>query len=389
MKSIAYIIPCFPVLSETFVGTEMRAMARQGHQITPIAFRRHHGLAQAIDIEYSNIVIYLEEIGWGKAINAIKYLNVCSSINGIAFALRQKELPVKSLIYNALKIAAIAGVRRCTHIHAHFAQGTAASAIVAARLINAKVSFVGHGHDVYESPADLKLKLDEVDRAIAPCQDMCRDFKQISNNSVIDLVYCGVDVDLFIPRKNAGHSNGKFLFVGRLDKIKGVDDIISSVALIPASQRPYIDLVGEGQLRKELEMNVKQLNLHPWIKFLDARTKEWICQFGPQYMAFIAPFKLDKSGARDSGPVVIKEAMAMGLPVITTEFMGCKEMVTEECGFKVIPNQPKLLANAISKMMSMSPEELYQMGMAGRERCVNLFSDDHQAQRLSRIIESL
>jgi hypothetical protein len=46
MKKIAYVLSSYPVLSETFVGTEMRNMQLCGHDIQPIAFRRHQGQYQ-------------------------------------------------------------------------------------------------------------------------------------------------------------------------------------------------------------------------------------------------------------------------------------------------------------------------------------------------------
>ena len=48
MKNVGYVLPCFPVLSEIFVATEMRAMERVGHRIQAIAFRRGQGPAQPI-----------------------------------------------------------------------------------------------------------------------------------------------------------------------------------------------------------------------------------------------------------------------------------------------------------------------------------------------------
>ena len=388
MKSIAYLTPTFPVLSETFVGTEIRAMANQGHSITSISFSQNQGLAQTEDLELSKSTIYLNQVEKLGASKGFKYLTH-RSLAGIKFAYKQKSLPTRSLLYSGLKIAAIVGARKCQHIHAHFAQSTASSAIVAARFLNIGVSFVGHGHDVYTSPSDLALKLKEVDLAIAVCEDMVNDYSNMVVQSNIGLVYCGVDLKSFHTRSIDSKSNRKFLFIGRLVEYKGIEDIIEAVSTIPIDQRPRIDLVGEGELREKLQLKVNHHNLNPWITFLGARTQEWIRQNGPSYMALVGAFKPAKDGSRDTGPVVVKEAMAMGLPVVTTNFMGCKEMITSQCGIKVAPGDSLQLGNAMKKINSMNEQELRKMGEHGRERVASLYTADHQAQKLSALIEAI
>jgi len=62
----------------------------------------------------------------------------------------------------------------------------------------------------------------------------------------------------------------------------------------------------------------------------------------------IVPFELASNGDRDTGPVVVKEAMALKLSVITAYFMGCKEFITRSAGLHVPPKNPPKLAAAIT-----------------------------------------
>ncbi|MFB1035760.1 MAG: glycosyltransferase [Sinobacterium sp.] len=66
------------------------------------------------------------------------------------------------------------------------------------------------------------------------------------------------------------------------------------------------------------------------------------------YDAMIVPFELASNGDRDTGPVVVKEAMALKLSVITAYFMGCKEFITRSAGLHVPPKNPPKLAAAIT-----------------------------------------
>lgn len=218
---------------------------------------------------------------------------------------------------------------------------------------------------------------------------MVNDYSNMVVQSNIGLIYSGVDLKLLHTRSIHSNSNRKLLFVGRLVEYKGIEDIIEAVSTIPIEQRPRIDLVGEGELRQKLQLKVNHNNLNPWITFIGARTQEWIRQNGPSYMALVGAFKPAKDGSRDTGPVVVKEVMAMGLPVVTTNFMGCKEMITSQCGMNVAPGDSLQLGNAMKKINSMGEQELRKMEKNGRERVASLYTADHQAQKLSTLIVAI
>ena len=79
----------------------------------------------------------------------------------------------------------------------------------------------------------------------------------------------------------------------------------------------------------------------------------------------------------------------MGLPVVTTKFMGNKDVVTEETGIMTPPGDPQAFAGAIDALLKMSPEQRRQMGARGRARIVEFFSHKAQARSLSALFEAL
>ncbi len=387
MKRIAYLIPAFPVFSETFVGTEIRAMERRGHSVLPVAFARPEGPVQPQDEPLARRTRYVGELGLAAALTTLPHLRP-SLLRALAFVWRQQGLGRLSLLYSAARIAGLLAREGVEHIHAHFAQGTAASAIVAARLLGIGVSFVGHGFDVYAHPYDLPLKLSEADFAVAVCRDMQLDFSAQAADCRVELVYCGIEPERFgRPRHDA--DNGRLLFIGRLTDSKGVSDLLHALALIPAAQRPGLDLVGEGQQLPELLMLTRALGLTADVTFLGRRPSTWIARHGPAYRALVGPFKPGRNGTRDTGPVVVKEAMAMGLPVITSDFMGCKEMVDTSCGLRVPVGDVPALATAILTLGQLDSRERRRMGEAGHRRVLKLFTADAQAAHLSRLVEGL
>jgi colanic acid/amylovoran biosynthesis glycosyltransferase len=296
-----------------------------GHDIQPIAFHRHQGQYQAL----KDCTLFLSEHSKLCAFKGLAYLDL-GMLKAIKFSFLQQGLPFNSLIANALKLVYLAKKNNCTHFHAHFAQAAAATAIVAARLCGATVSFVGHGYDIYATPQDLELKLNTVDFAIAVCQDMVNDFKQLAPNVAVSLVYCGVELD----RLSNNHS--------------------------PMTEH---------------------------VNFLGAKQSTWFISNSHHYDAMIVPFELASNGDRDTGPVVVKEAMALKLPVITTYFMGCKEFITHSTGLHVPPKSPSKLAKAITLFYAMSFLEVQSLKDNAYHRVCALYSAKKQAGKLSSVIE--
>ncbi len=390
MKAIGCVLSSFPVFSETFVGTEMRAMIAHGHNVVPIVMQRPVKPGQSVDQAMADNAIYLDQIGAGAALGALVRPGLQVG-RGLAFSFAQCKLPLRSLIWNALKIATVARANGLTHLHAHFAGGAAAHAILAARWIGATVSFVGHGHDIYAQPEDLAAKLSHVDFAVAVCDDMAEDFKTEVANVSVAKVPCGVNPSRFQPRVGGGPDNGRFLFIARLIETKGCADLLDAIALVQNRGIAHLqlDIVGDGPLRQALTDHADRLGIAAQVRFLGAKPAEWLVEHGPQYRALVAPFKMiPGSLERDSGPVVAKEAMAMGLPVIATRFMGFKEMVTPETGRLFPPGDVVALSHRLIELDGMPQEERQSMGMAGRERLEKYFTDRRQAELLSSWVEA-
>lgn len=383
MKKIGYLLANFPVLSETFVGNEIRAMAAMGYEVAPLIMQRSHGTAQAADVTLADTAIHLQSLSHASALEAVARPS-SKTAQAIAFCLRQTRLPPRSLYWNSMKIAAAFQRAGCTHIHAHFAGGATAHAIVAARWMGVSASFICHGHDVYAEPEDLAMKLLAADAAVAVCDDLADALRAMAPSANVERIACGVDPLDFSP--SVEKPGERLLFVGRLIECKGVDDLIRALSAMRA--KAHLDIVGDGPLRPALEEQCAAAGVSGRVRFLGARDRAWLTTHGPSYAAFVSPFKVAADGTRDTGPLVVKEAMAMGLPVITTRSMGMKEMVTAQTGMLVEPGDWRALATSIDRLMSMSLEDRRALGMGGRQRVESMFTIVQQARALSRLIEA-
>ncbi len=386
MKTIAYVIPQFPVASETFIVNEMEAMQALGHSLIPCTLHQDKTApcCQPTHAYWLRQLIDLQKVPYWRLGLAMGWCGINRS--AWQFLQQQRHWPRRSLWLAALRLAVVVRQQRCDHIHAHFAQQSAAVAIVAARLVGVTVSFVGHGADVYQAPYDLPLKLRHADLAIAVCQPMLAQFQQQAPATASALIRCGINLAQFrfhapcLPK-------ARLLFVGRLVEKKGLDLLLAALRRLPPKQRLGLDVIGQGPLLTSLQQLAQQWQLD--VRFLGFRDQCWLQSHGHQYQALVAPFRVAANGDRDTGPLVCKEAMALGIPVISSNIMGLPEIVNDECGRLIAPEDSQALAQAILWLQQRSAHQRHRMAIKGRQRVERLFCHHQQAAQLSALIERL
>lgn len=381
--TILYVLAAFPVLSETFVSNDIRAMRRLGHRVVPLALTPHDGPFQPNDAPLRDETLHLGGIPTLRAFTAAA-ANPAGMAAAVSFANAQTGLPAKSLLRAACRVALAARQHGCTHIHAHFAHSATATAIAAAKIAGLSVSFIGHGYDIYGTPSDLALKLANADVAVATCEDMREDFLRLCPGAEVTVISCGIDPEQFTPV--AGRSNGRLLAIGRLAPQKGYPVLFEALARIPADRRPALDIVGSGAQQAELEAMVARLELGDCVSFLGRRSSEWIADEGPRYQGFVAPYVFCEDGDRDTCPVSVKEAAAMGLPVVASYLMGMKQTVHRSSGRHVMPGDVDELAAAIEWLAGLHPHTRRELGSSGRTRMQAGYTIAHQAMKLTDAI---
>lgn len=383
---VLYVLSSFPVLSETFVSNEIRAMRAAGHRIVPLTIRDHQGACQPEDEALKPGIQRLEDLPrTASMLRALMAPRRCAK--AWSYIAGQQSLPRRSLLLAAARVALAAQRHGCAHIHAHFAHAATATAIAGARLAGLSVSFIAHGFEVYGTQADLALKLGSADLAIATCNDMRADMLALSPDACIEVIACGIDPQRF--RARPGPSNGRLLAVGRLAPQKGYEVLLEALASLPPEHRPIIDVVGEGALRPALEAEIARRGLHPWINLLGALPNTWVAEAGPSYQGFVAPYVICADGDRDTSPTVLKEAMAMGLPVVASAVMGMKEIVADVGGRLVPPRDTAALAQGLLWLAGLTTQARAAIGVSARRHIEINFNLAQQAttlgQRFSRL----
>ncbi|USD43543.1 glycosyltransferase family 4 protein [Vibrio sp. SCSIO 43135] len=385
MKKVAFITPTYPVLSETFIQTEVDALHACGHQVCVMTFEKE---PSKIEFDYD-----VEEIGCALDWHVLSLFKVPNVIHAVSFVCSQSSLPKRSLLYYGAQLALQLSKQGVTHAHAHFCQHTTAHAIVASKLLGIGCSFVGHGHDVYESAFDIDQKLRFSDFSVAVCRDMYHDFQRTFPSN-IKYLHCGVKLDQ-IPHLERKQSDGLHLvFVGRLVETKGVHFLLQALAELLSAKRTRrtsirLDIIGTGEQQSQLQQLTKQLNLGDSVRFLGAKPHQQVLEALQTYDCLVAPFCFSDSGCVDTGPLVLKEAMASGTPVITSNIMGCKEIVVPGTGYLVDEKDASQLAQAIEQFSQLTSKQRTLMGRAARQHVINNFDAFKQARCLSDWIEQV
>lgn len=193
----------------------------------------------------------------------------------------------------------------------------------------------------------------------------------------------GIDTDRFKPaisarnrlRKLEGVSDVEkvVLAVGRLNVAKDYHNLIQAFHIVSKSiENVCLWIVGDGELRIELQKKIDQLHLNNKVKLLGVQTnvEEW--------MNAADVFVL--SSAWEGLPLVVAEAMACQKVVVATDAGGVKE-VLGDCGFLVPVRDSLALSNALQAAMHLQQDEATLVGLRARQRVVDNYSLDHVAEQ--------
>ena len=241
---------------------------------------------------------------------------------------------------------------------------------------------------MFGKPVDLSAKAQHADFVVSTCGAAANFIQSLAPDASVAQIPLGIDIDKFSQSSAARCPTRGLIFVSRLIERKGLAETLHALASIPPDRRPTLDVVGDGPERSEQEANARRLGLNG-VRFHGAMSSEWIANRLPEHRALVAPFFEGRDGGRDMVPVVAKEALACGVPVIASTFMGLAEIVDVSCGISVPPRDVAALAAAIDASTTWTPEHQARLGRAGRRKVLNSFTLNVEAERLcSKIKEA-
>lgn len=204
--------------------------------------------------------------------------------------------------------------------------------------------------------------------------------------------HSGIDVDRFKFKKRELPKNKKikFLSVGRLVEKKGMEYLISAFKeVLKEYPKAKLRIVGEGSLRRKLKVKVRKLNLKGKVEFLGELSHSQVAKEMNNAHIFVLASTTSKSGNQEGIPNAIKEAMASGLPVVSTKHAGIPELVNDgSSGFLVPERNSKELANRLLDIIKKH-KKWGNMGREGRDIVMESFNMKKQITNLEDIYSKL
>ena len=281
------------------------------------------------------------------------------------------------------------------HIHAHFAHGTTTVAWLASHILGLPFSFTGHAKDIYReslNPAGLlRRKLDEAAFAVTCTGANLDHLRTIAPDARIHLVYHGLNAELTALLDAAPAAERpphlRIVSVGRLVPKKGFDVLIRAVGQL--HQRGVaVELVVAGETGSEavaLADLVGELGLDGAVRFRGTISQAQLLVELRRSSVFALACRVDDDGDRDGIPNVLVEAMAAGLPAVSTTVSGIPELITDGVtGLLVPPDDPTALADALHRL-ARDPALAQRLARAGTEAVHERFDGERLAQELVQL----
>ena len=394
MANFAYLFERFPSFGQTFCYREVAELDRQGVASPIFSIRNPKDEPpQEWDPRIIERVHYVPEEK--ELLNDVRSASKKRKLTPeIVAALddwgrRTDFLRLYQAVYVGLRLQEL-GVR---HVHAHFAGMAARTAFWIHRFFPMTFSFTAHANDIF-APRHFEIGLDKlVDaaRVIVTETDYAAQFLRErfpQRADSVHRIYNGLDLAEF-ERADFSSTPPLIIAVGRLIAKKGFAELIRACALLAERGKLFrCEIIGEGPLENELRAQIAQLNLQNRLVLSGTKPQREVRQHLAAASVFVLPSVLDPEGGMDNLPTVIMEAMATGLPVISTNIAGIPEMVVQnETGFLVQPGDPIALAKAIEDVID---DRLLaqRLGEAGHQRAQELFSIEKNVRELCALLPS-
>ena len=265
-------------------------------------------------------------------------------------------------------------------LHAHFGWSGAAAACLLSALTGRPWSVTLHAKDIFSKQRNLRHKLRTADRLVTVCDyNLAWMRTHLGLRRPVALVVCGVTAP---PADERPVTGADVVAVGRLVPKKGFDTLLRAAADLPGVT---MDVIGEGPERARLEALSDELDLGARVRLLGARSHaESLARIaGAQVMCL--PARVAEDGDRDSMPVVIKEAMVRGVPVVASDVAAIPEMLSDGCGVMVGPDDPAALASALRSVLT-DPALAASTSAAARSRVADRFTLEGETARLREIL---
>jgi glycosyltransferase involved in cell wall biosynthesis len=409
-----YLVRSWPRLSQTFIVNEILVQEQLGTRLELYSLTRSgERLVQPQVQAVGATVHYLDERrrgSWRAAVADHALVARSAPLayaSTLAFAAARPHLArgyatLSTLACFSAAVRLGAAIRRAgrtgapiEHLHAHFAHDPALVALLTSRLTGVPYSITAHARDLYQIPArSLRTRARGATAMVTCCAanvDYLRSVLPAPLHPRLRLIHHGVEIDRFVPAPRTDDGSPvEIVSVGRLVEKKGFPDLLSACATLKdalgATDVPFrLRIYGDGPMRDELTVLRDRLGLRDEVELVGERNGDDVLRAYQGADIFALTPCVTADGDRDGVPNVIVEAMACGLPVVTTDAGGVAEVVQHGVnGLVATPRDVGTLARHLAELVTDGTRRR-ALGEAGRRVVEERFDVRSAARQLSAV----
>lgn len=399
--NIAFLVGRFPQLSETFILNQVTGLLDRGQDVDVFARKSGEGKTHA-DFETYRLrerTHYRDMpknrfARWAKAlaVGGRGAMSHPAAVGGALNVLRHgREASSLKLLYSALPF--LKKGKRYDIVHAHFGpQGLLAVKLQDLGAINpdAKLITTFYGYDVHRYPLNhgrdvYRPLFDRASLILTLSQRMKDDLAALGcDPAKLGVHHIGTDPARFGFRSRQPATDGvvRLVSVARHVEKKGLEYAIRAVGSLAGSHRLTYDIIGDGPLRPTYERLTRELSVENQVRLLGWKTQAEVAEVLGQAHILLAPSVTAADGDQEGTPVALMEAMAMGLPVVSTVHAGIPEIVTDGVNGYLVPERDSAaLAERLRHLLDR-PETWQTLGAAGRQTVEREFDVNKLNDRL-------
>ncbi|NGX87669.1 glycosyltransferase [Rahnella sp. Lac-M11] len=404
---VSFFVYKFPVASETFIINQIAYFIKKGIDVEVVSVFpgefniKHKSLTQYRILDKVRFLLDKEPDSKGQklitrviaATGALTNKKAFESLNFKKYGYYAKTLILSQILSkNSRKIKSDINI-------AHF--GTTAALLNQLKrlgFVDGKIAAVFHGNDISQKRilnlfhSDYEQLFNDANY-IFPVSELWASkialTPAIKNKTHV--IRMGVNISKFIYKERITISYPiKLLSIARLTEKKGISVAINACLLLKQQNVDFdYTIIGDGPLRKELESQVTNLGLGDKIAFLGAQTQETVSEYLNNSDVFLLPSVTASDGDMEGIPVALMEAMAIGIPVISTFHSGIPELIEDRVsGFLVNENDAASIAGVISEIID-NPGVLPDICRNAKQTIDNEFDQDKSYSRMLNILLGL
>lgn len=402
-RHTAYIMWHFPLLSETFIQREISALLEKGLTITVLAdavppMERLQDAARSLATR--TVTVLPMDGTRSKAFFRIFLRRApLRMLNVFLFLLFHRYHDRKSYRFDRhvfRKTVYIAGLCRelgVTHVHAPWADLNAVTGLLASRLLRVPFTVEARAHDIHRKTYlhGLRERFLYADLIITNSDYNLRYLKNMlgpGREGKIKRIYNCLPLEPFPYQRPRDIRDRpvRILSVARLIEQKGIDILLHACAELRRRDIDFRVVVAGGpeegcEAHAEYLAGVRRdLELQDRVEFAGEKSLPEISGYHRWADLFVLPCRISGDGSRDITPNALIEAMASGLPCISTTVTAIPEIIDDgEDGLLVEPEEPTAIAGAITVLLS-DPGRRKAMGERARNKVAARFDAQRNAQ---------